>query len=413
MNSLQGKQANYTFLSSMLPEQLREQVKKRSSRNMSDAADALEAHIFEGLCANLSQTPRIINVLPIGSYPQYYSQPFVSKGFFCAGGRSDHVNVGYCNVKLVRKRSMEHGVYAVLDAHLSKLKEPGVLIVYSAAAHLLTPVARLKKKYPQMKVCVVIADLPNMSNLSQNKSLLKKLFIRYLSDKSYRAMECVDCFALLTRHMADYMHITQPYCVMEGIATENHPCVPPDSLGQEKIILYTGTLHRRFGILHLLEAFQHIQDADCRLAICGLGDSEAEIRDAARRDSRINFMGQIDRLEILRLQGKAAVLVNPRQNNEDFTKYSFPSKILEYLSSGTPVIAYKLDGIPDEYDPYIIYPEDQSTEALSATLQTVCGMTQDQRSAIGSKGREFVLTQKNSRAQVKKIVDLIRLTSGD
>ena len=38
--------------------------------------------------------------------------------------------------------------------------------------------------------------------------------------------------------------------------------------------------------------------------------------------------------------------VNPRQNNEEFTKYSFPSKTMEYLASGVPVVAYKLDGIP-------------------------------------------------------------------
>lgn len=398
---------NCTFLSMMVPDQLREQVRKYSTETMVAAADALEWHIFEGLCSNLQQTPYIVNLLPVGSYPQYYRQAFIQESSFCAGGRNSQINVGYCNIKLVRKKSIASAVYAALDNHFSKLDEPGILIVYSASASFLTPVERLKKKYSQLKVCVVIADLPNMSNLSQNKSFLKKMLIRYLADKSYRTMGSIDCFALLTRHMADYMHITQPYCVMEGIATEDHPPVLSGLAERTKIILYTGTLHRKFGILHLLKAFQYLADVDLRLVICGLGDSEPEIRAAAEQDSRIRFMGQIDRSKILTLQRRAAVLVNPRQNNEEFTKYSFPSKILEYLSSGTPVVAYKLDGIPDEYDPYIIYPENQSAEALAGALQSVCKMTDTQRRAIGKKNREFVLKEKNSKVQVQKILKMI------
>lgn len=110
----------------------------------------------------------------------------------------------------------------------------------------------------------------------------------------------------------------------------------------------------------------------------------------------------------MELQKQATVLVNPRQNNEEFSKYSFPSKTMEYLSSGVPVVAYKLDGMPDEYDSYIQYVEDNAIESLKEKLVEVCELSEEERQNLGSAGRAFVLTEKNSTVQVKKIVTLIK-----
>lgn len=80
---------------------------------------------------------------------------------------------------------------------------------------------------------------------------------------------------------------------------------------------------------------------------------------------------------------------------------------MEYLSSGIPVVAYKLDGIPDEYDKYIQYVEDDSIEGLKRKLVEVCELPEEDRVRIGQKGRDFVLREKNSQVQTKKIIDLI------
>ena len=110
---------------------------------------------------------------------------------------------------------------------------------------------------------------------------------------------------------------------------------------------------------------------------------------------------------VLILQKQATVLVNPRQNNEEFTKYSFPSKTMEYLASGVPVVAYKLDGIPDEYDEYIRYVPDNSPETLAKVLMEVCELSGEERQGLGEKARKFVLVEKNKVAQTKRILDFI------
>src|SRR5690606_28854588 len=99
-----------------------------------------------------------------------------------------------------------------------------------------------------------------------------------------------------------------------------------------KTILYTGTLAKRYGIVHLLEAFALIKDQDYRLWICGDGDARDEVNEKVRMDPRITYFSQISRERVLKFQKKATVLVNPRKSEGEFTKYSFPSKTMEYLA---------------------------------------------------------------------------------
>lgn len=385
----------------LVPKDMQESVAKRSRYNMQDAANALQWHIYEGFCANFDEEIKLFNVLPIGSFPQYYSMPFVKGSTF----DSKHTNIGFCNVKLIRKYRQPKKIYASLKRWCEQENDDKTLFVYTVSAPFMTAVNRLKKKFPRLRVCAIIADLPDMSNLSADKSLLKRLFEKKLAADSYLAMGCVDAFVLLTRQMADYMKIDKPFVVMEGISTQNEPCEKKNS--DTKTVLYTGTLHRRFGVLNLVEAFCAVDNPDYRLVICGVGDCEAEIKKHAQRDKRIDFKGQLKREDVLKLQQEATVLVNPRQNNEEFTKYSFPSKNLEYLSSGIPLVAYKLDGIPDEYDEYINYVSDNSVEALRDRLVEICEDEDGSAADRAKKAVDFVRNEKNAVRQTERIKTLV------
>ena len=74
--------------------------------------------------------------------------------------------------------------------------------------------------------------------------------------------------------------------------------------------------------------------------------------------------------------------------------------------SGRPVIMYKLDGVPDEYDNYLNYVPDNSVDALKQKIVEICSLSLEERNRMGQLAREFVLNEKNSEKQVKKIIDL-------
>lgn len=99
-------------------------------------------------------------------------------------------------------------------------------------------------------------------------------------------------------------------------------------------------------------------------------------------------------------------IVNPRENGEDFTKYSFPSKNMEALSSGIPLIAYKLDGIPNEYDQYINYPQSESIEDLAQMIHDVCEDRTSYYERKATSAQEWIIAAKSPEKQTGKIIKL-------
>ena len=393
------------FISHLFPKEIYDEVISNSKNNMQDAANALQWHLVDGFCHNLNRQFDIINFMPIASYPKYYKKAWIAGSRFLTEARSAY-NIGFCNIKAVRRLSIAKNLRNRVNCWCREnIDKEKVVILYTLNGIALDVLSQMKKKYNNITVCAIVADLPNMINLSIEKGLVKKLSNSITSKSAYSKIDVVGKFVFLTKHMSDYLGNKKPFCVMEGIATDDFSDITVANNEfdpQLKTVLYTGTLHRRFGILHLLEAFSLIDNPNYRLIICGSGDSEREIKDAAKIDPRIVFKGQCKRDEALRLQRSATVLVNPRMNNEEFTKYSFPSKNIEYLSSGTPLIAYKLDGIPDEYDEFINYPGDNSSKSLANLICNICEMSNEDRSLMGYNGRQFVVNSKNCITQAKK-----------
>ncbi|MBQ8747506.1 MAG: glycosyltransferase [Clostridia bacterium] len=396
------------FLSHLIPREMYGEVNALSRGNMQDAANALQWHLAEGFAHHLHGRYDMINLLPIASYPQYYKKALVKPSAFDAGLHTDAVNIGFCNVKYIRRGSIKRNLYRAVRRWCEEnADKQRVILVYTLHGIMLDVLCRIKKTHTDLTVCAIVADLPDMVNLSAKGSFLRRAVSRFTASVSYKNLHAVDKFVYLTRQMADYIGADKPFCVMEGIAPDADTGSSPKTEDGVKTVLYTGTLHRKFGVVHLLDAFSRMDDPTYRLVICGVGDSEDVIREAAKRDPRIVFKGKCARDEVLRLQRAATVLVNPRMNNEAFTKYSFPSKNLEYLSSGVPLVAFKLDGIPDEYDPYIRYAADDTPETLAETIRTVCEWTEEERRAFGEHAARFVAKNKNKIAQTKRILEFL------
>ena len=172
--------------------------------------------------------------------------------------------------------------------------------------------------------------------------------------------------------------------------------------------MYAGTLQYEFGIRTLLQAFEQIEDPDYALWICGSGEAADEISALSRKDPRIRFFGFVPKAEVNALQRQATVLVNPRQNEGEYVKYSFPSKTFEYLASGVPMIGYKLAGFPDDYDDCIFFVEGNSPEALRDRMVEVCSLSPEERAAFAAHARSFVLENKNCVKQTGKMVNMIK-----
>jgi glycosyltransferase involved in cell wall biosynthesis len=78
------------------------------------------------------------------------------------------------------------------------------------------------------------------------------------------------------------------------------------------------------------------------------------------------------------------------------------------MSSGRPVIAYMLDGMPDEYQDYIYTINGNDENAIYCVLRNVLKKDEEELCRKGQKAKEFVLSEKNRKRQCEKVISMLR-----
>ena len=217
----------------------------------------------------------------------------------------------------------------------------------------------------------------------------------------------------MTEAMRDVVSPEKPYIIMEGIANVdgNKSEVTPQT--RSRAIMYAGRLHEAYGVMKLVDAFELLKDTDVELWLFGDGSAVEEIRKRAEVNQRIRYFGRVSRQEILNYEKKASLLVNPRSVQDEFTKYSFPSKTIEYMYSGTPLITTRLQGIPEEYFDYVFSAADNAPSMLAEKMEEVLRLSEEERAEFGSRAKRFIAEQKNAAVQSNRIVDFLLELTGN
>lgn len=402
---------NVAFLGGMFPSEIRETIEENSKSTVHYAANAFQWKFIHGLEECINCSVKLISRVFIGAFPTGYKSPWFAPGEFSHSGSSTDVLVGFCNVLGIRQLTYDSTVRAPLSSWANEDPDiPHILFVYSS--EFSGEAVRLKRHYPNIHICLILPDLPSHI-CAGNKSLFHKLYYEKKVKETREAVVELDSFVLLTAAMKEELDIPEEkkVVIVEGIADE----LPLDKTSLNNSdsdivsFAYTGTLSLEYGVIELIEAFSRIKRSDLRLVICGTGEGEKYVREAAKADSRIQFLGRVSPEKAREVQSSASVLVNPRSNKGEYTKYSFPSKLMEYLASGVPVLCYRLDGIPAEYDNYLFYMEDDSPGAFEKGLIRLANMTKEERAAAGKRGKAFVLEQRDARSQVERVLKTINL----
>ena len=67
------------FLGKLFPKDIESDIKSKMKSGMQDAANALQWNIIDGLDANECGTIKILDVLPVDSYPKRYTEKYIHK----------------------------------------------------------------------------------------------------------------------------------------------------------------------------------------------------------------------------------------------------------------------------------------------------------------------------------------------
>ena len=366
------------------------------------AANVHQWNIINGLPVDVD----IINPLFLGNYPSVYRKAFVGRQEWSHKNGSNNISPATVNIFGLKQIFRLFNLTHVIREKIKGNKKDTVVVVYSLNTSFLASLRLALIGFKNIPTCLIVPDLPLFYINNAGKS---KIY-RVLKTLDWKLMlllsKNVDSFILLTEAMKDKINVAdRPYMISEGICeidTTNY-----NNRIEKNSFTYTGTLDKEFGILDLIRNFLAIAKDDWVLNIAGGGNAKKEVEDISCKDKRVHYCGILTNVETKELQRSSRILINPRSSDEEFTKYSFPSKTMEYLKAGRPVIMHKLPGIPSEYDNYITYFENTSDEAIQKGLLTIMEKTDDELNEIGKKGKLFVEREKNSTIQGKRITDFL------
>lgn len=260
-----------------------------------------------------------------------------------------------------------------------------------------------------LKSVGIVTDMPGLM-VGRSKSFLSNLITRI--NKSY--LSSFDYYVFLTEQMNPVLNIhKRPYIVMEGLVDVDMQITPHAewALGMKRNIIYAGGLYERYGVKMLIEAFMQTSFEDVSFSIYGMGEMEQQIKEYEKKDPRIHYYGAVPNSKVVEEELKATLLINPRPTHEEFTQYSFPSKNMEYMVSGTPVLTTKLPGMPVEYYPYVFLFDEETVEGYKKKLDEVLLLSNQNLSQKGQKAKRFVLDWKNNIKQALRIKQLINFVS--
>lgn len=314
--------------------------------------------------------------------------------------------IRFVNVPILKQLSQAISIFLALRKwHRSQRGRRRVVIVYNVFAPHALPVLAARALYGG-KAIALVADLPH--GIYQFAGI-RGLFERLDMSAQTRSLAHFDGQIVLTEMIAADFAPGVPSLIVEGaadgeqasLATTTEP--PPDV----RTILFSGTLNEINGTVLMLQAFAELADPRYRLRIFGRGPLQEMVVAAAARDSRIQFEGFQPNELIMRHQSEATVLINPRPIGHPITRYSFPSKLFEYMLSGRPVITTRLAGITPDYHPHLYLLDEETPQGLARKIEEVCDRPAQELSAKGRGAREFVLENKTWQQQGQRVYSFV------
>ena len=349
-----------------------------------------------------------VNITAVSLLPYPNMHKGIIKALSEREGNTNFEYITYINYPILRQATLLISSFLKVK-NTSNIKDTVIIcdVLNISLAISAVSVAKITGK----KTIGIVTDVPGLMVINEeNNSLFINIKNRLLSKINLMVISNFDSYIFLTQQMNEVLNLEcKPYAIIEGMVDFEMDKVINElsKKYEKKICLYAGILSKKYGVDRLVQSFLKLNMNDVELHLYGNGPYEDELTEICKANTNIHFYGIKPNDYIVQEEMKATLLINPRPTNEEYTKYSFPSKNMEYMVSGTPILTTKLPGMPEDYYPFVYLIEDETTQGLTKTLEEILSKTREELQEKGKSAKRFVLKHKNNITQTKKIMGLI------
>lgn len=392
------------YFSTALSDSIYDEIVKESKRfKPTFSGVGFDRNVALGISEQVKITG--VSLYPIPSYPKYSKVRKESHQYQI--GAFDCKVPSMVSLPLVKEYDYGCSAYKAVK-HMMRKDEENVILISGLYRSLIRPAKWLKKKFG-LPIIAIVPDLPELmityrKDYSKFRSLLNDMDMK--RSMSYR--EAVDGFVVLSSYMNPVVNLhNRPWTILDGLCNLSAIDQIEAADSTDRAILYAGKISRTFGVDKLVEGFLNAKLEGVRLILCGDGDFAPKLREIAKDQQTIEYKGSVSHDIVLALEKSATLLVEPRPVDTEIAKMSFPSKIIEYMASGTPVLVSNIPSFAPEYKDYQYRIGDVSAEGIRLALVDVFSHSVEDLQTKGEAARRFVLENKTIQKQCEKVIELI------
>ena len=386
-------------LSTMCSRQYYEKLCAMRTKPTLDTQQKFMTSIVEGLAQQDDVRIDCISVVPISrsNYPEsvYKEHRETIDGI-------NYLYVGFRNFPIIKNLTAASAMKAAVKKYYSQHNREEILVVADGLTVEVSMAAMwLKKK--GIHVTAIVTDIPLIAETMGSSGGLHGMYSRLYGKKANDLLLRYDKYILLSEHMNEVVNPEKkkPFMLMECIVDERMFDDIEDATPLDRpAVMYAGKFYRECGVVELAKAASALKDVCDIWLYGGHGNCTDELEDLAKKNDNLKIHGIVPLKEILKLEKECTLLINPRFAEEEFSKYSFPSKTAEYMLSGTPVLMCKLPSLPEEYLPYVYVINGKE---IANSIRTVLAKTNAELNSKGQEASLFIKNKKNKTYQAERI----------
>lgn len=344
-----------------------------------------------------------ITIYPVAVFPKD-KKMFIKEKEIDLGNNMKSRVVPFLNIPFIKQISQIISMYYVTRKYIKKSPDT-IVLAFNMYPQIGTPARWLKKKY-HCKIVSLLADLPIDDDYGRKG--LAKLLRTVFDGQTKRNILEADKVIVLNKYARELFAPNIPYLVVDGGINLSEFDCSSDRLqyeNREKNIVYCGSLAGYSGVKELVKCLEKVKDQSIVLDIYGKGTLEGYIN--SKKSERIRYHGSVTNQEMLQIQKSAWLLVNPRPVDDLIAQVTFPSKIFEYMMSGTPVLTTKLNGFSEAYEGKVFFANNNSTDELAKCINEISKLSNEELKKIAKDAKDFLMKEKTWEKQTEKIASFI------
>lgn len=366
------------------------------------AAGKFELGLLSGLENVLNDNLEIITAEPNYSFPK---GPLLGTGGICVVNDKLCVKkAAYINLPILKHITLAINLFFKLVGWTMKNRNEQLRTM---SYNLDTPMLQVLTCFQKFGIGYypVICDLPFYDEVYKGKGLKSKL-----SQMAHRAQfkyMSKTTGSIILNENIDLDYKLKNSLLVEGGVSENNRKFYSGNNNNKFVIHFSGSIDVFHGSDKLCQLAEMLNGDMFEIIVCGRGADSELLRKTAALFPVLKYEGVVSQERLMELQQTADLLIIPHPTSLRQLRYQFPSKLMEYMLNGVPVLTTPLPGLPSEYLNFVYVSESDSTEDLYNKIIYISKMGKDELKNRANKAKEFVCREKNWDAQAERIISFL------